>query len=113
MKPLFQFAVSLGLTTLLYSAFALAAAEPIVVKVSGMTCGNCVEKISEAMKGIEGIQPGSVEVSLKGQTARLKVANADQKTIDAIRSAIEKMKYTVEDIQVESQKPKIDSKKKS
>lgn len=91
----FVAAIALGTAFLAHTSFA---SEPITVKVSGMTCGNCVKSITEALKGIEGVEPGSIEVSLKGQTAKLKVLKADQKTLEAVRSAIEKLKYTVEPI---------------
>jgi len=68
---------------LLYS-FCFAAEENVVISIEGMTCGSCVQKITKALTGIDGVKtadvklkPGSAAVVFEGdKTDRQNLLNA-------------------------------------
>lgn len=51
------------------------AAETITLSISGMDCDGCVQSVTEALKGVEGV--AEVEVSLEEQTAVVKGSTLD------------------------------------
>jgi copper chaperone CopZ len=59
------------------------------IGVRGMTCGNCVKHVEQALRGVAGVQ--AVQVDLKGGTAR--VTHAPGVSIDAMVAAIDEAGY--------------------
>ncbi|HJP41029.1 MAG TPA: cation transporter [Dehalococcoidia bacterium] len=58
-------------------------ARVIELKVTGMTCDHCVNAVTEALKGVEGVQDAMV--SLEDNAAKVSGdAVESQKLIDAI-----------------------------
>jgi copper chaperone CopZ len=53
------------------------------LKVQGMSCGHCVRAVSEALKGVDGVQVESVEIG----TARLKL-DPGKATMSAVIDAV-------------------------
>ena len=66
------------------------------VKVSGMTCANCVRSVKAALAELPEVEPGSVVVNLKEKRASLKIKDGVQVPRDAIAKAIERIGYKVE-----------------
>ena len=96
MRTLFSIATA---AWLVFAQTALASTG-VQVKVKGMSCGSCVEKVSEQLKALKGVEKDSVTVELAQQTATLKVAQADPATLKAIEAAVKKAGYKVEKIDV-------------
>lgn len=71
------------------------AAQNYEVKISGMTCGSCVESVESALKKLK-LGNGHVEVSLEKKSAVINVANIDAKTQKAITDAVEAAGFHVE-----------------
>jgi copper chaperone len=66
-------------------------AQELNVKISGMHCGACVNRVTQALKkvpgvAVEDVQVGSAKVSYE----------PDQAGTDQIRAAIEKIGFAVE-----------------
>ena len=78
--------VALG--TMLLSSRTQAASA--VIAVSGMNCGECVEKITTALQGLEGVQ--AAEVSLSEGVARVKY-DAGATEVATLERAIANLGY--------------------
>lgn len=62
------------------------------ITVKGMTCGGCVNSVTKALKGVNGVQEANVNLE-KGQAT---VEFDDTKTnVDALKNAIEDAGYDV------------------
>lgn len=55
------------------------------LEVVGMTCGNCVAHVSEALEGVDGV--GAVEVDLEDGRARVTGARLDRDALVAATRA--------------------------
>ncbi len=62
------------------------------IDINGMSCGHCVNWITEALKGIEGVT--SAQISLETKNAIVEYDEGEV-TDDMMKSAIEKAGYTV------------------
>lgn len=63
------------------------------ITVKGMTCGGCVNSVTKALKGVEGVQEANVD--LQGQKAT--VTFDDSKTsVTALKEAVEDAGYDAE-----------------
>ena len=62
--------------------------------IEGMSCGHCVNHVTEALKGVAGV--ASVSVSLNENKATLETD--DQTNDDALRHAVEEAGYSVTSI---------------
>jgi len=54
-----------------------------VIQVEGMTCGHCVETVTQAVKGLKGTQSVSVDLDKKQVTVDYDEAAIDLKSISA------------------------------
>lgn len=64
------------------------------VFVDGMTCGHCVQSVSQELGGIEGVS--GVDVTLNaGGTSAVKVSSTSPIAVDRIKAAIEEAGYVV------------------
>ena len=61
--------------------------------VKGMTCGGCVNSVTKALKGVEGVH--DVEVSLEKHQATVTFDEAKVST-DQLKEAVEDAGYDVE-----------------
>lgn len=59
----------------------------VTITVKGMTCGGCVNSVTKALKGVEGVQEANVD--LQGQSATV--------TFDEAATHVEALKQAVED----------------
>ena len=83
------------------AAFAAAAAEvsaadgsKATFTVAGLTCGSCSEKVSTALKSVEGVVLSAVDY----QTGRIEIAyNAEKTDLSKLESAILSTGYTITD----------------
>jgi copper chaperone len=57
------------------------------ITVKGMTCGGCVNSVTKALKGVNGVQEANVD--LAGQKATV--------TFDETKTNVEALKQAVED----------------
>ena len=65
-----------------------------VINLETLSCPSCLQKIENALKGLEGIKQESIEVLFN--SSRVKVNfDADITTIEAIEKAIENLGYPV------------------
>jgi copper ion binding protein len=58
-------------------------------RISGMTCGHCVQAVTEELSSLDGVQ--SVEVDLDSGTAT--VRSAAELDRDAVRDAVDEAGY--------------------
>jgi copper chaperone CopZ len=65
----------------------------IELKILGMTCEHCVRTVKNALYSVEGVS--EVEVSLQGQSAKVKVE--DHVSFESLKSAVESWGYKVVD----------------
>lgn len=73
------------LLCLLILSVSAFAAERTLIKVEGMSSNHCVEKVTDQLKAVKGVD--KVEVSLKTGIAIVEHSNADT---DALNAAVEK-----------------------
>lgn len=59
------------------------------LRITGMSCNNCVRHVDKALRAVEGVS--TVEVSLPEQSA--KVVHAESATVPALIAAIESAGY--------------------
>ncbi|MEY4400908.1 MAG: hypothetical protein RL072_773 [Actinomycetota bacterium] len=59
--------------------------------IEGMSCGNCVRHVTEAIQGVAGVK--SVEVSLEGKSAAIQFDGQVDEA--ALRTAVEQAGYRV------------------
>lgn len=64
------------------------------VDVEGMTCGNCVKHVSEAIEGLDGVLDVSVELR-KGEASPVTVVSHEALDEQAVRAAVDEAGYTV------------------
>ncbi|MDH4184520.1 MAG: cation transporter [Nitrospinota bacterium] len=60
------------------------------VSIEGMTCGNCVRHVTEALKDVEGVT--AVTVDLKGKRADVEAGAAVSD--EALKAAVAEAGYT-------------------
>ena len=60
------------------------------LKITGMTCGGCVTKVTQALKAVPGV--GEVSVSLGSREATVQY-DADKASSDQLTSAITRAGY--------------------
>lgn len=65
------------------------------IDINGMSCGHCVNWITEALKDIEGVT--SAQISLETKNAIVEYDEGEV-TDDMMKSAIEKAGYTVKSL---------------
>jgi copper chaperone len=63
------------------------------LKVTGMTCGNCVRHVKEAIESVPGVT--HVQVDLASGTATL---NPGEASVEAIIDAIQEEGYEAEEV---------------
>ncbi|ODS29640.1 MAG: hypothetical protein SCARUB_05261 [Candidatus Scalindua rubra] len=83
----------------LFLVFGIATqtvqAESAVIKISGMSCDDCVDRIQSALMKLDGV--GKAVVDLKRGSADVTFNNEVLK-LDDIRTAITKIGYSADDI---------------
>ena len=60
------------------------------ITVKGMTCGGCVNSVTKALKGVNGVQEANVD--LEGQKATVTFDEA-KTSVDALKEAVEDAGY--------------------
>ena len=65
-----------------------------VINLETLSCPSCLQKIENALKGLEGIKKESIEVLFNSSRVRVNF-DADIVTIEAIEKAIEDLGYPV------------------
>jgi copper chaperone CopZ len=87
--------ITLALVVLLALATAVFAAgsttEKISLKIEGMDCGKCAEKIETALKSVDGVK--DAHVSLLKETADVEAAQGV--TVASLTEAVNKVGYAV------------------
>jgi copper chaperone len=59
------------------------------MKITGMTCGNCVRHAREALEAV----PGVVDAEVTLEPGRAKVRHAEETAVDALVHAVEEEGY--------------------
>ncbi len=59
------------------------------LRITGMTCNNCVRHVDKALRAVPGVS--TVQVSLEGKTAE--VVHADSTSLDSLIRAVESAGY--------------------
>ncbi len=59
------------------------------LRITGMTCNNCVRHVDRALRGVPGV--AGVQVSLEGHAAE--VVHDDATTLDSLVRAVESAGY--------------------
>lgn len=65
-----------------------------VINLETLTCPSCIQKIENAVKGMEGIEKESLEVLFNSSRVRLNF-DPESTTIEAIEKTIEDLGYPV------------------
>lgn len=96
---------------LLIAGLAPAAAiakVPVDVKIVGMTCKSCLKSVRDELAKIPGVDGSTLSVELNGNHATMVVAKNDEATIVAIRDAVKKAGFVVDqiDFNAGTEKPK-------
>ena len=66
------------------------------INVSGMTCGHCVNAVTEELQALDGVQ--GVEVDLvAGGTSTVTVTSAEPLPEEAVKAAVDEAGYVVVD----------------
>lgn len=65
------------------------------IQLETLTCPSCMQKIEGAVKGLDGIEQDSVQVSFNSSRVRLNF-DANQVSIEDIEKAITKVGYEVQ-----------------
>ena len=87
-------------TTTAATTAAATTGTPVDVKITGMTCGSCVQKVQDELAKVQGVDKASLKVELKGNHATMTVAQNDEKMMTAIKDAVTKAGFKVEKIDV-------------
>jgi copper chaperone CopZ len=66
------------------------------IQVSGMTCGHCVNAVTQELQGIAGVQDVQVDLVASG-TSRVVVTSAEPLPQAAVVAAIDEAGYVVVD----------------
>lgn len=64
------------------------------VQLETLTCPSCMQKIEGALKGIDGIDKGTIKVLFNSSKAKFDF-NEDQVSIEEIEAAINRVGYDV------------------
>ncbi len=72
--------------------FGFKKKETVVIKVNGMHCPKCAEKVNKALSAVKGV--GAVEVNLEGKCASVKVPEGFDKSI--LAAAVKNAGFEVE-----------------
>lgn len=70
-----------------------AAGNKKVLKVKGMMCEHCVNKVTKALQGVEGVK--DVKVELKSKTAEVVLSEENPASDSAMKKAVEDIGYKV------------------
>lgn len=70
-----------------------AKAQIVSLKIDGMTCGNCVKRVSAAVCDLPGVVPGSCKVEVGSLSVALK--DKSETTQDTVESKIKELNYTI------------------
>ncbi len=65
------------------------------ISIEGMSCGHCVNHVTEALKGVEGVS--NIQVNLQSKNAIIEVISNVADT--SLKEAIEDVVYDVTSIQ--------------
>lgn len=65
-----------------------------VINLETLTCPSCIQKIENAIRGMEGIEKESLEVLFNSSRVRLNF-DSESTTIEAIEKTIEDLGYPV------------------
>jgi len=90
---------------------ASKAGKSVEFSVSGMTCNACVESVTKALKGVEGVN--NVKVSLKEGKAAVELKEGAKTSNDQLVKAVTKAGYKASAGKSESAKTKKTSKNDS
>jgi len=80
-------AVALALVSGLWAAAPARADRVQVYSIQGAECGECAEKIGQALKAVKGVKKTSFDLRKVEVTARVADGVTDQALIDALRTA--------------------------
>ena len=69
--------------------------EKVNLKVTGMSCAHCVNKVETALQGLQGVE--KAKVNLKKETAKVKYDKTVQ-TLDKLTAAVKEAGYEAEPI---------------
>jgi copper chaperone len=64
--------------------------------VTGMTCGHCVNAVTEELSGLDGVQQVAVEL-VAGGTSSVVVTSQAPLAQDAVRAAVDEAGYELAD----------------
>lgn len=67
--------------------------QKITLKITGMSCAHCVNKIETALQGLQGV--AKAKVNLKKETAKVKYDETVQ-TLDNLTAAVKEVGYEAE-----------------
>ena len=62
--------------------------------VTGMTCGHCVQAVSNEVSALPGVKSVSVELD-PGATSQVTVVSDEPLSTDAVRGAVDEAGYTL------------------
>lgn len=62
--------------------------------VDGMTCGNCVQHVTDELTALPGVKNVTVDL-VKGGTSQVTVVSDDPLSDDAIREAVDEAGYAL------------------
>ncbi len=62
--------------------------------VTGMTCGHCVQSVTEEISALPGVKSVSVELA-PGGTSEVTVVSDEPLDADAVRGAVDEAGYTL------------------
>ena len=62
--------------------------------VDGMTCGHCVQSVTNEISALPGVKDVSVELNA-GETSQVTVVSDEPLTTDAVRTAVDEAGYTL------------------
>ncbi len=71
----------------------------IELAISGMTCGNCVSHVSQALSGVPGVASVDVNLSTKRALVSFDPSYTPAATVDQLIKAVEKVRYGAVEIQ--------------
>ncbi len=66
----------------------------VVIKVPGMTCESCVEKVTAALASIPWVEAGSITTDRKARQARFAVTDVKQFDFPAVEEAVRSAGYS-------------------
>ena len=66
-----------------------------IISIEGMSCGHCVRRDEEALKGVNGVKSAKVNLEAKNAEVTLKIDVPN----DTLKSAVEEAGYEVIEIE--------------